>query len=177
MAVIFSSSQSKGKRRVHSICALVTYYLLRLAVAWLTMLAGLLADLFPSMSGKLYLSISSPFVNHGSLGFRTLKRTLFIVAMPIETMVSSIYWTLLLCWPHLILQAMPGESAAFVLPLRIDFALHAVPAIALLLDFMLFEHRYSRRALVLVAPLMSLVATLGYSSWVEFCASKNGTCA
>ncbi|KAJ7632508.1 FAR-17a/AIG1-like protein [Roridomyces roridus] len=128
-----------------------------LAVSWLTMVAALLANLFPSIKA-----------------FRSVKRSLFIVAMPVEVMVSSIYWPLLLFWPHLILQAMPGESAMFRIPLRIDFCLHAMPAISLLADFMLFEKKYRRSGLAL-APVMALVATVGYSTWAEHCATKNGT--
>ncbi|KAJ7452533.1 FAR-17a/AIG1-like protein [Mycena galericulata] len=132
-----------------------------LAVAWLTMAVGLLEDFFPSIKG-----------------IRAAKRALFIIAMPSATMVSSIYWTLLLTNPQLILQAMPGEgetSSILVLPLRIDFALHLVPCLALLADFMIFERRYGRKATLYAAPALILLSTVWYGAWVEHCAHKNGT--
>lgn len=80
--------------------------------------------------------------------------------------------------PHLLLQAMPEETAASVMiPLRIDLALHAVPCLALLADFMIFERRYGRKAMIYVAPALTLLCTVWYGWWVELCASKNGTCA
>ncbi|KAJ7470655.1 FAR-17a/AIG1-like protein [Mycena latifolia] len=132
-----------------------------LAVAWITMVLGLVEDFFPWIQG-----------------IKAAKRTLFIAAMPIATIVSSIYWTLLLTFPHLILQAMPADAASSVtvgLPLRIDLALHAVPCLALLADFMIFERRYGRKAIIYVAPPVALVCTVWYGWWVEHCASKNGT--
>ncbi|KAJ6596782.1 FAR-17a/AIG1-like protein [Mycena vulgaris] len=131
-----------------------------LAVAWLTMVVGLVEDFFPSIKG-----------------IRATKRALLIAAMPIATIVSSIYWTLLLTFPHLILRAMPEESAPIGIPLRIDLALHAAPCIALLADFMIFERRYGTTVIKYVAPAITLVCTLWYGWWVEHCASKNGTFA
>jgi hypothetical protein len=97
--------------------------------------------------------------------------------MPIATIVSSIYWTLLLSFPHLILQALPESSASPFLPLTMDLALHAAPCLSLLADFMIFERKYSRKALFYVAPTVTLVCTVWYGWWVEHCALKNGTCA
>ncbi|KAJ7751955.1 FAR-17a/AIG1-like protein [Mycena metata] len=129
-----------------------------LAVAWLTMAVGLLEDFVPSIKG-----------------IRAIKRTLFIAAMPIATVVSSIYWTLLLTFPHLILQALPeSPDSPMVLPLRVDLSLHAVPAISLLLDFMVFERKYGRSASLSAVPI-TVFCTVWYGWWVELCASKNGT--
>ncbi|KAJ7774707.1 FAR-17a/AIG1-like protein-domain-containing protein [Mycena metata] len=106
---------------------------------------------------------------------RAIKRTLFIAAMPIATVVSSIYWTLLLTFPHLILQALPeSPDSPMVLPLRVDLSLHAVPAISLLLDFMVFERKYGRSASLSAVPI-TVFCTVWYGWWVELCASKNGT--
>ncbi|KAJ7219168.1 FAR-17a/AIG1-like protein [Mycena pura] len=129
-----------------------------LAVACLTMLVGLLADFFPAVTV-----------------IRTAKRALFIVAMPTATMVSSIYWTLLLTSPHLIIHAAPAEALeAVMLPMRIDLCLHAVPCLALLTDFMVFERKYGRSVIVYTAPLLSLLYTVSYAWWVELCATHNG---
>jgi len=131
-----------------------------LAVAWLTMFVGLLEDFFPSIKGV-----------------RAIKRGLFIIALPTATVVSSIYWTLLLSAPNLIVQKMPAGSgdSPMMLPLRIDLCLHAVPCIALLADFMVFERKYGRKAIQYVAPVLTFLCTLWYGWWVEHCASRNGT--
>nr|GAT47211.1 MFS general substrate transporter [Mycena chlorophos] len=128
-----------------------------LAIAWLTMTIATVDDV---------LSIPT---------LRALKRGLFIIAMPLATVVSSIYWTLLLAAPQLILQAMPTDSQVLmVIPLHVDLCLHAVPAASLLLDFLLFERRYNRTAMVWVAPTVVLGFTVGYGWWVEHCAKQNG---
>lgn len=65
----------------------------------------------------------------------------------------------------------------FYLPLDMDLALHAAPAIALALDFFLFERKYSRKATRILAPFLALVYTVGYGWWVEHCSAKNnGIC-
>lgn len=64
-----------------------------------------------------------------------------------------------------------------LLPLRIDLCLHAVPCLALLTDFMIFERNYGRQALLYAAPSLSVLLTVWYGCWVEHCAAKNGTCA
>jgi len=128
-----------------------------LGFACLTMLVGLLGDFFPAVTV-----------------IRTAKRALFIVAMPIATMVSSIYWTLLLIWPHLIIHAAPSEALeSFMLPMRIDLCLHALPCLALLTDFMVFERKYGRSVIVYAAPLLTLLYTVSYAWWVELCATHN----
>ncbi|KAJ7105758.1 FAR-17a/AIG1-like protein [Mycena crocata] len=130
-----------------------------LAVACLTMIVGLLEDFIPSVPG-----------------IRGTKRALLIAAMPIATIVSSIYWTLLLFFPHLIIQAAPAESTeSSVLPLSIDLCLHAAPCLTLLADFMIFERRYGRQSTIYAAPAVTLLCTVWYGWWAEHCASKNGT--
>ncbi|KAF8212357.1 FAR-17a/AIG1-like protein-domain-containing protein [Mycena galopus ATCC 62051] len=133
-----------------------------LAVAWLTMAVGLLEDFFPSIKGV-----------------RAVKRGLFIVALPAATVVSSIYWTLILAAPNLIVQKMPigSDESPVMMPLSIDLALHAVPCVALLADFMIFERKYGRKAIQYTSPALLLLSTLWYGWWAEHCASINGTCA
>jgi len=63
-----------------------------------------------------------------------------------------------------------------VISLRVDLALHAAPAIALVLDFFLFEKKYTRYQVVRVAPLTAILFGIWYVSWVEYCASQNGRC-
>ncbi|KAJ7098030.1 FAR-17a/AIG1-like protein [Mycena belliarum] len=131
-----------------------------LAVACMTMIVGLFEDFFPSIPGV-----------------RATKRALFIAAMPIATIVSSIYWTLLLTVPHLLIQQMPTETSPIVasIPLHIDLSLHAAPCVSLLTDFMICERKYGRTAIRYVAPALTLACTVWYGWWAEHCASKNGT--
>ena len=100
----------------------------------------------------------------------------------LSVVVSTIYWTLLLFFPSLILQPIPGtpvpssseEAPAMArIPLSLDLALHAAPAISLLLDFFLFERSYGQRAAALGATAMCVVYCVWYGTWVEYCASKN----
>jgi len=62
------------------------------------------------------------------------------------------------------------------IPLNVDLALHAAPAIALALDFFLFEKRYTSYQVARVAPLTAILFGLWYVSWVEYCANHNGRC-
>ncbi|KAI5833643.1 hypothetical protein K523DRAFT_295424 [Schizophyllum commune Tattone D] len=133
-----------------------------LAAAFLTMVLSLLVDLFPSAAG-----------------IRTIKRAVMMVSLPVSIVVSSIYWTLLSVAPFLLLAEDPGEAtpssssemlALMRIPLNMDLALHAVPAVTLLLDFLIFERKYSVGAVRYGAPLAVVLSTVGYGSWAEHCA-------
>jgi hypothetical protein len=99
-------------------------------------------------------------------------------------MLSIIYWSLLLFAPNLImpLDESEGEPSVdapppFRLDLKVDLALHALPAVALFLDYMFFERKFSRREMRLRAPLMALLMSVWYGAWVEYCATYNdGIC-
>jgi len=125
------------------------------------MIVSLFVDLFPSVEV-----------------FRDIKRILLIVALPLSVVVSSIYWTLLLFLPAALLQRIPhsgpDNSVPLLsrLPLSADLALHASPVLALLMDFILFETKYSRNTLV-NAPFVISIFAIWYSSWVEHCAKGN----
>jgi len=137
-----------------------------LAVAWLTMIVSLVCDVLPTGNGA-----------------RVVKRTLLMIALPLAFVISSIYWTLLLLFPSLILQKMSTEqepSSEAVpellrIPLNVDLALHASPLISLLIDFFAFEKRYPAKHVKGVAPLVVLVSTIWYASWAEYCATFNGS--
>ena len=88
----------------------------------------------------------------------------------------------MLFFPKLILQKNPNsepsssaEALTFI-PLDVDLSLHAVPALALLFDFMFLETRYSKKESRYLAPLIVLSFATLYGSWVEYCAKFNGTC-
>ena len=111
---------------------------------------------------------------------------MLLTNMQLAIVISVIYWTLLLAFPHLILPEDPNAteptSSSAVpepqrLPLHTDLAIHAVPAISLIIDFYLLEKKYAKN--VSRYGALSLAAVLGawYSSWVEHCASYNGFCA
>lgn len=136
-----------------------------LALAWVTFVFGILAS-----------------VTGWGL-FRRLKRTIFLVSMPLAVVISSIYWTLLLMFPALIVSKDPrvteissSEEVPQDIRLRFehDIALHAVPGLSLFLDFMIFEKPYAGWAPKLGAPAMSLLFAVWYGSWVEHCAAFNG---
>ncbi|TFY79997.1 hypothetical protein EWM64_g4020 [Hericium alpestre] len=101
-----------------------------LAMAVVTMLLALANDVFPSLKV-----------------FRQAKRTLAMISLPLEVVVSIIYWGLILFAPGLILQSFPTASGAAAPPFHlrtdVDLALHALPSLALTLDFVLFERKYS----------------------------------
>lgn len=136
-----------------------------LALALLTMVISLFVDLVPS-----------------SQVLRSSKKALFIVAMPLSAVISTIYWTLILLFPALILPlqhsgstppATSAERLLYRMPLSIDLALHISPALTLLADFILFEASYSKRSLTTTAPLAVVLFGVWYSCWAEHCARLN----
>ncbi|KAF9022202.1 hypothetical protein BDZ89DRAFT_956767 [Hymenopellis radicata] len=114
--------------------------------------------------------------------FRSIKRFLIMVAMPLEAVVSTIYWSLISVFPSLILPKASVEDITsssqapdlFHIPLSVDLGLHALPGLALVLDFMLFEKKYSRKTVSSYALPLSILVTVLYTSWEEYCSSING---
>ncbi|SJL10540.1 uncharacterized protein ARMOST_13927 [Armillaria ostoyae] len=137
--------------------------ILGLVASLCTMGVALLVDLFPSIPA-----------------LRSLKRTMLMVCMPVEAVVVSVYWTLLLLFPSLILQKyVPSEPTSSHdalplarIPLPLDLAMHVVPGLSLVLDFLVFEKKYSQELVKLAVPV---VLTCGgmYSSWAERNAKLN----
>ncbi|KAJ3881012.1 FAR-17a/AIG1-like protein [Lentinula edodes] len=130
-----------------------------------TTLISLSMDLFPSVNA-----------------LKPLKRILLIIAMPLSITISSIYWPLLLLATQLILQNGSGEPSSsphapqplLRIPLPMDLSLHAVPALTLLVDFLLFEKKYTRKEIRYGGTGISVVYTVFYAWWVERCAGFNG---
>ncbi|KAI5122074.1 hypothetical protein M0805_006057 [Coniferiporia weirii] len=136
-----------------------------LFVALLTMVLSLCSDIIPV-----------------SQLLKRAKRAVFTVALPLSVVVTVIYWSLLLLMPSLILQAPPAASEpssdapAFVrIPFSLDLALHAVPAVSMLIDFFAFEQSYDAHVVARGAPAKVIAFGVWYSIWVEYCASFNGT--
>ena len=131
---------------------------------------------------------------------KNAKRALLMGALPVRStffalfflnaqthiqlaiVISAIYWTLLLAFPHLILLEDPEASSAATvpeperLPLHTDLAIHAAPAISLIIDFYYFEQRYSKNVSRYGALCLAAVLGTWYACWVEHCASYNGFC-
>ncbi|CAL1704918.1 unnamed protein product [Somion occarium] len=138
--------------------------ILGLLVAWLAMVMSTISDLIPALR----------FV-------KVLKRTLLMIALPLSIVISSVYWGLLLFMPHLILRpeasepSSSTEAPAFArIPLRIDLALHAAPGIALLIDFVFLEKKYSENQARYGGFSVAAFSGLLYSTWAEYCAKFNG---
>jgi len=133
-----------------------------LAISWITMMCSLVLDLFPSLTS-----------------LKNIKRTLFMVAMPVAAAVSAIYWPLVLFSPKLILQVDPSSPptapALTYLPLGVDVSLHAIPIVTLLVDFIFLESKYARAESLYGAPVALSLMAAYYGSWVEYCASYNGS--
>ncbi|KAF8557271.1 hypothetical protein OG21DRAFT_1407496 [Imleria badia] len=125
--------------------------------AWSCMVVSLFCDVFPS----------------GSLTPQTYTPTLAQVSFAI----SSIYWSLLFFLPHLIVPvpttAVSQPTPAVPrLPLTIDLALHAAPSFTLMIDFFVFEPKFSK---TLGAPAVLSVLGFWYGSFIEYCATYNGS--
>jgi len=123
-----------------------------LAMAWLTMVFSLIADLFPS-----------------SILIYRVKRVLSMTALPLAIAVSSMYWTLFFILPRL------PSSSPYSIPIHIDLCLHLVPALALVADFVLLQEKLSENEAWYGAPIVVILFTIWYGSWVEYCAGFNGS--
>jgi len=142
-------------------------------LAFTAMTLGLASELSPTMTV-----------------FRKIKRLVLMVALPISTIVTTVYWGLLIFWPEMILAARPlpiefptpdelvpsfSEPTILRIPLKIDLALHAIPAISLILDFFFVERKYTRGQAVYGGIIMTVLACLSYAPWIEHCAKFNGS--
>lgn len=74
------------------------------------------------------------------------------------------------------LEPSSSELAILRIPLKTDLALHAVPAISLLVDFFFVERRYSHRQAVWGGIAMTVLACSTYAPWIEYCSKFNGSC-
>lgn len=93
--------------------------------------------------------------------------------------ISAIYWPLVIFLPHMIMQKASviqeptSQLPEFIgIPLTVDLALHAAPALSLLFDFFAFESSYDGIGALKIVSVYGV----GYVLWVEYCGHKNGTC-
>jgi len=120
-----------------------------LAFATLTFIFGLLSNIF--LSQQLF----------------KIKNYLSVASAPLEVLISLLYWGLRAIDPKLVL-----PEWAPILPFSVDLGLHAVPAIVLLIDILLFSPPWT----ITTLPAVGLSATIAvvYWFWVEACYAKNG---
>ncbi|SDA03965.1 BZ3501_MvSof-1269-A2-R1_Chr3-2g05787 [Microbotryum saponariae] len=148
---------------------------LSLAVSWLTFAVAVLKDALPSV--RL---------------FDRLKTTLMIVAVPVEGLVSLLYWGMQVGCPPptsilprarvltlTLIRAnkqfydpslLTPQGTIFKIPLFLDISIHAFPALLLWTDFLVFSPPMSKKANPL---LISTVATMGYTTWMEYTSHHN----
>lgn len=110
----------------------------------------------------------------GLLADVTLDRTLFnaknivsVCSAPLEVLVSILYWGISLIDKRLL---FPEELQLPFLP---DFGFHAMPAIMLTIDLLLFSPPWTIKFQGAVA--LSTLLAFGYWAWMEYCFSHNQT--
>ncbi|WVQ70249.1 uncharacterized protein L199_008475 [Kwoniella botswanensis] len=118
---------------------------------------------------------------------KTFKRVFLLFALPVELVISSIYWAIILFSPELMLPPNPdlasspepsssnAEDPLFRIPLLMDLSMHALPAVALIIDFFFLERKYKPPASTIGAFALAASFGTAYSLWVEHCASINGS--
>ncbi|KAM0412841.1 hypothetical protein ACHAPD_007888 [Fusarium lateritium] len=119
-----------------------------LALSLVTFSLGLIADLAP-----------------GSI-ISEAKDAIAVLATPLEVLIAVLYWSIRMHDPSLL---MPEDLIIDPLP---DLGFHLVPAVLLILDFVL----WSPRATITTRSMMSLSTVLAvvYWCWIELCFYKNG---
>ncbi|KAL7409267.1 FAR-17a/AIG1-like protein [Mrakia frigida] len=126
----------------------------------------------------LFISIFTPLLPSV---LHPLKRIILLLALPVETVITSIYWSLILLAPQLILppatpvegEVQPEEPNLFRIPLSMDLALHAVPAVILLLEFFGWEKAYRGWRGSWGAAAVAAFAAVAYGTWSERCGARN----
>ncbi|KAL6915153.1 hypothetical protein FSST1_012913 [Fusarium sambucinum] len=119
-----------------------------LALSLVTFSLGLIADLAPD-------NIISQ-----------AKDAIAVLATPLEVLIAVLYWSIRMHDPSLL---MPEDLIIDPLP---DLGFHLVPAVLLVLDFVL----WSPRATITTRSMMSLSTVLAvvYWCWIELCFYNNG---
>ncbi|KAL7422239.1 hypothetical protein Q5752_002885 [Cryptotrichosporon argae] len=144
--------------------------------------------LFSTILGMLFACLSDllPAVQWP----RTIKRFFLLFSLPVEITISSIYWPLVLFAPALMFPPAPehattpepsavaaGDAPAdllFRIPLWMDLSMHALPALALVFDFFIFERRFRPPYSTLGAVALAGTFGTAYALWIEHAAVVNG---
>lgn len=108
----------------------------------------------------------------GFLADLTLNKTLFhaknivsVCSTPLEVLISILYWGISLIDKSLL---FPEELQ---LPLIPDIGFHAMPAVMLALDLLLFSPPWTIK--FQGAVMLSTVIAFAYWAWIEYCFSYN----
>lgn len=117
---------------------------------------------------------------------RELKTVASAITMPIEVIVSILYWSVLAIDPDLLIPqrkvADPLNPGQFImetvrLPILTDLCMHAFPAILLSVDFLAFSPPFPIRRpnrLTSWPILATAISTIVYCLWAELCKANNG---
>ncbi|KDN40424.1 hypothetical protein K437DRAFT_258649 [Tilletiaria anomala UBC 951] len=145
-----------------------------LAATVLAMSVALLLDFHDALLG-------GGTANSGLRGILTfLKALTSVVAMPVETLVSILFWSIFTYDPNLLVPPIerydpqsPGLAikVPVKIPIEIDLALHAAPSLFLLVDYLVFSPPFFKS---MKPAAVSTTLTIAYCVWVERCAFKNG---
>ncbi|KAL8672672.1 MAG: hypothetical protein Q9168_002878 [Polycauliona sp. 1 TL-2023] len=118
-----------------------------------------------TLSTTTFLLASLADITSSRALFR-LKTHFSTLATPLEVLITTLY-TALICYDKSLV--IPPE---FQLGLWADISFHAVPAVVLTIDFLLFSPPWKVRGREAVGR--SMVFAFAYWWWVELCASHNG---
>ncbi|KAK4687737.1 hypothetical protein P7C73_g2395, partial [Tremellales sp. Uapishka_1] len=137
---------------------------------------------FLTINGLLVAGLAMAFGGLGDVlpnvkSLRSIKRFFLLSALPVEITISAIYWPIIIFAPSLMLPSTEPSAESdglFRIPLWMDLSMHAVPAIALVIDFFAIEPKFLPPVSNQYAPVLALSWGAIYSTWVEHCASING---
>ncbi|KAJ9157191.1 Integral membrane protein [Pleurostoma richardsiae] len=118
-----------------------------LALAYLSMIFGFLAD----------VSLVPAFFD--------VKNIISVCSAPLEVIITLLFWGIYMIDPALL---FPPDRQ---LPFLINFGLHALPAIMLTLDLLIFSPPWTIKAYGALG--LSLVLAFAYWGWVEVCFRYN----
>jgi hypothetical protein len=143
---------------------------------------GLVATAITLLLSLTDALLPSPSPTSPSVTFK-LKELSSIIALPGETLIFLLYWSIMLTKPELMVPsrqvddpANPGQllTETIRLPLSTDLALHGIPAVFLLVEHLLFSPSFPTSANSPATLLGPFVTTIAYCLWVEYCAMQNG---
>ncbi|KNZ58836.1 hypothetical protein VP01_1851g4 [Puccinia sorghi] len=114
-----------------------------------------------------------------SLALRNVSRLSLAIALPLESVVTTLYWPIILLVPEMMIDPHQGQ---ITIPLNVDLAVHLYPALLLWTEYFLFSDRFSNPSNgkirlaegIQLRPLTLNVLIAGaYVSRVEFVCSLN----
>ncbi|GAN10774.1 integral membrane protein [Mucor ambiguus] len=101
----------------------------------------------------------------GTLG--PVYEALTAIATPVEGLISALYWPIVLYDKKMLVP----DDTIFDLPLALDISLHLIPTIVCWADFMIFNTKFKRSPIHILAIY---AFTMAYFVWVNVCYEHNG---